>query len=139
MPATTFTINKILNYNFGKTAYDPEDTIYFGLSTTLVTAASTGASVAEPATADGYAREGYDNSAATGEWTTSTVGALSNTADVVFDISTDNWGEIVSVFISNSGTRGAGDILWYYTLNPSFPVVNNTVVTFPIGTIFVAM
>ena len=38
MPATIYTINNILNYDFGSTAYTPPATFYFGLSLSILTA-----------------------------------------------------------------------------------------------------
>jgi len=38
MPATIYTINNILNYDFGSIAYTPPATLYFGLSLSVLTA-----------------------------------------------------------------------------------------------------
>ena len=48
MPATTLMKNEILNFNFGAIAQTTIATMYFGLSTTLVTVAGL-ASSTEPA------------------------------------------------------------------------------------------
>jgi hypothetical protein len=135
MPATILSINEILNYHFGKQAYSQSApaTMYFGLSTTLVTA-SGWSSVTEPAA--GYARVSYTND--TNGWTTSTTETLSNKLDVVFPESTSAQGTMLSLFIIDTAS-GAGDVLWYTPLAPSIIVQANTVLTFGTGLIVVSM
>ena len=140
MPSTNLAINNILNYNFGGSAYSETlpATMYFGLSSTLVTATSTGATVAEPS-GGSYARKSFVNN--TSNWATSTLGTLRNLAEVAFVKSTGIWSTsiapILSVFISDSGTTGAGNIWWYATLSVPLVVPTLTIVSFPIGTIIV--
>jgi hypothetical protein len=141
MPASNFTKNVLLNHCFGQisSATVSIATIYFGLSTTEVIATSTGATVAEPPTADGYARIAFTNNQS-GHWSNSTAETLNNSGEAVtFAESTDIWGDIVSLFIADSGTRAAGNILWYTTLLPSLSVGDNTVVDFGAGTIIVTL
>jgi hypothetical protein len=121
---TLFTINRILNYNFGGHIYTPDDgasKLWFGLSTTVVD--NTGlASVTEPLTADNYSRQGYLDS----NWNASTgvnpPSGVTNNAPVYFSTPTTTWGEIRSLFVSDSATRAAGNVLWYKTLSPSIYV-----------------
>jgi hypothetical protein len=138
MPATTLCINNILNYNFGGTAYAETlpAIMYFGLSTTLVTISSTGATVAEPS-GGSYARKSFTNNNT--NWSTSAAGTLHNDVAVAFIESTAAWGTMLSIFISDSATTAAGNIWWFYTLSPSIIVPDNTIVTFPIGSIVVTM
>ena len=133
MPATTTMINNILNYNFGSQAYSPAlpATMYFGLSTTLVNATGL-PSATEPA---GYVRKSFTNN--TTNWNTSTVASLSNKVALVFAETTGDLGTIRSIFIATAAS--AGTILWYYTLAPAIVVLDNTVLTFAIGTIIVTM
>ena len=138
MPSSNYAINKILNYNFGGTSYSSPDPMYFGLSTTLVTASSTGASVAEPS-GGSYARKSFDNN--TTNWGTSTLGNLRNLVALTFVESTGAWSTtiapVVSLFIIDSAS-GAGNIWWYYTLTLPLVIPTSTTVTFPIGTILVS-
>ena len=121
---TTFTINRILNYNFGNIPYTPDDgasKLWLGLSTTIVD--DTGlASVTEPPTADNYSRQGFLDS----NWSASTgvnpPSGVANNAPIYFSTPSATWGEIRSLFISDSATRAAGNILWYKTLSPSIYV-----------------
>jgi hypothetical protein len=141
MPPTTKTIYDILNYNFGKQTpvYGPNTTMYFGLSTTEVD--ETGlASVTEPAAAADYARVTYTNN--TTNWSTAnaTNGAVvrnNNPVTFTTSSSTSAWGTILSIFMADTSTRAAGNILWYYTLEPSLVVGTSTVVDFAINTIVV--
>ena len=138
MPATTITLNNILNYNFGAQVYSPVNpaNMYFGLSTTLVDATGLATST-EPATASGYTRQTYVND--TAKWTTSSVASLSNKIAITWTQASASWGTILSVFIADSTTRAAGNILWYHTLSPTMPVPLNTTVSFAIGAIIVTI
>ena len=141
MPATTLTLNNILNYNFGVRAYPyslPDTIMYFGLSTTLVGATGL-ATVTEPATAAGYARYDYNGTNAPETWTTSTEGTLSNVNSFSFSESSSAWGTILSIFIADAYSRNTGHVLWYQTLYPSLYVPTNFVVTFPAHSIVASM
>jgi hypothetical protein len=135
MPATLLTLNEILNYHFGRQeySYSAPTTMYFGLSTTLVTA-SGWSSVTEPS--GGYARVSYTNT--TDGWTTSTTETLSNKLDVVFPESTSEQGNMLSLFIIDTDS-GAGNVLWFAPLYPSIIVQANTVLTFGAGLIIVTV
>jgi hypothetical protein len=217
-PATTVTLNNILNYNFGSNTYSPAlpTKMSFGLSTTQVTAAGI-ASVTEPIAASGYARIEICNAAlasvtgmaystktvtlkatnvyavgdpivvagintgftvtnvdgtwvcktgtnatdvvfdvtnqpvgttpqtitvgtvTSGNWTTSTTGTLSNGRAITFGTPSSAWGTILSVFIADSITRHAGNVLWYYTLNPSRVIGINSIESFAVGAVVVTM
>ena len=139
MPSSNVAMNNILNYNFGGTAYsDPlPDPMYFGLSKTLVTATSTGASVSEPS-GGSYARKSFTNN--TTNWDTSSLGSLRNKVAVTFTQSSGTWSDsvnpILSVFIADTAS-GAGNIWWYTTLATPLIIPTLTTVEFPIGSILV--
>ena len=136
MPASTYIKNKILDLRFGGTAYAAEATIYFGLSTVALTADNTGATVTEPV-AGGYARVSYSNNKTT--WTTSASERLENAIDIDFAVSTASWGTIQAIFIADSITTGAGNMLWYYNLTPTVTVGDATIVSFVAGAIIARM
>ena len=218
MSATLLTLNNILNYNFGSRIYSPvlPPTMYFGLSTELVTTSGL-VSGSEPATANGYARVAFCNTAlasvtgmayatktvtlkatnifavgdpitvagintgftvtnidgtwicktgttatdivfdvtnqpvgttpqtisvgtvTSGNWSISTTGTLTNGKAITFPESSGDWGTAVSLFIADSITRDAGNVLWYQPLSPTVVVQTNTIVDFPIGTVIVTM
>ena len=137
MPASNYAINKVLNNVFGATSASVPATMYFGLSTEVMTAATLGTLSTEPATAMGYARKSATNDHTT--WTTSTVQTLASDIAIVFDASTDVWGLIRAVFIADSGTRAAGNIWWYYNFSPAFEVGDSTQITLASGTIVATM
>jgi len=139
MGATTAQLNNILNYTFGAVAFSPANpaTMYFGLSTTTVDATGL-ASSTEPLTASGYARIAFTNNQSS-HWHNSTAASIHNDIAVTFAESTAAWGTILSVFIADSGTRAAGNIIWYQTLSPSLVVQDNTIVEFPAESIVVTM
>ena len=138
MPASRVGKNNALNYNFGATAY-PDTlpaTMWFGLAiTSAVTETTTGATVTEPA-GNGYARVDYTNNKTT--WSVSTLGTLANAIDIIFPECTPvSWGTALSIFIADAETNG--NIWWYYTLSPTFPVIAGTITTFEAGSIVASM
>jgi hypothetical protein len=141
MGATNYTMNNILNYNFGETAYSPGATIYFGLSTSTDLSdcgVGGGTSTAEPV-GGSYARVEYDNDKGADGWTASTEETLSNKAAIEFPTSSASWGEIKSLFIAESDVSGTKDVLWFQELSPAIVVGNNTTVSFAIGAVVVSM
>ena len=82
-----------------------------------------------------YARAAYSNDASPQQWTVSSIASLANTVAVTFPESGTAWGTALSIFIADASAVGTGNILWYYTLNPSIIVQASTIVSFAIGDI----
>lgn len=101
------------------TTYTPP-TIYVGLSTTDPTDAGT--AYTEPATANAYAR------VACSAWNTAANRTTSNTNVVNFATATTaTWGTIAYWFLSDSGTRAAGNTLAHGAIAvPKEVIVGNT-------------
>lgn len=59
-----------------------------------------------------YARVSYSNNKTT--WAVSTLGKIVNAVSIAFPTATGNWGDITSIFISDSATYG--NIFWYANL-----------------------
>lgn len=129
---TYFSANKILDRNFGSTAYTPPTTMYFGLSTTSIAIDGTGAT--EPSTG-AYARVALVNDKT--NWGTASAGALTNSSAVTFAESTASWGTITNVLIADALT--GGNIWFFDVLTPSRAVASATTVLFAIGAISVQM
>jgi hypothetical protein len=140
MPITTIKANTILDYYFGgqtgATGSVVPDPMYFGLSTTLV-GATGWASVTEPNTG-AYSRVAYANTAPA-NWAVAQTGVTYNTSAVTFPKSTYTWGGTgtpsLSLFITDVGPTGAGNVIWYMTLDPPMAIDTNTTVTFQTGCI----
>ena len=132
MAITYYSANKILDRNFGTTAYSPPATMYFGLSTTTIQIDGTGAT--EPSGGN-YARVGITNDKTS--WGTASNGALTNSVAVTFPESTASWGTVTHVFISDASS--GGNIWWFDALSPSRQVQSSTTVLFAIGSITVQM
>lgn len=129
---TYYSANRILDRNFGGTAYTPPATMYFGLSTTTINIDGTGAT--EPSSG-AYARVGLVNDKT--NWGTASNGALVNTATVTFPESTASWGTITYVFIADA--LSGGNIWWFDALSPSKIVQSATTVLFAASAISVVM
>lgn len=127
-----FSANKILDRNFGGTAYSSIVTMYFGLSTSTPQIDGTGAT--EPS-GGAYARVAFTNDKT--NWGTASAASLTNAAAVTFVESSASWGTVTNVGIWDALTAGN---LWFFdVLTPSRSVASATTVLFAIGAITVNM
>lgn len=97
--------NKLLDHILGTTAYT-KPTVYLALFTTDPTDAGTGTEV----TGGSYARKSITFTAAAN-------GSTSNSADVLFDVATANWGTISHIGLYDALT--SGNLLWHGPLSAS--------------------
>jgi len=132
MTTTYYQANRILDRNFGATSFTIPSTLYFGLSTTAISADGTGAT--EPSTGS-YARASAANNKTT--WGNAASGSLTNLISISFPESTASWGTITYVFISDAAS--AGNMLYYAVLSPSRTVQTSTTVLFAASAITVTM
>jgi len=132
MSITYYQSNRILDKDFGNTAYTTPSTLYFGLSTTSIGDDGTGET--EPS-GGAYARIALTNNKI--NWDTAASGSLTNLTVVQFVESTASWGTITHVFISDAIT--SGNMLYFGALSPSRQVQINTVVYFAVGAITVSI
>jgi hypothetical protein len=132
MAITYYSANRILDRNFGGTAYTPPATYYFGLSTTTVQIDGTGAT--EPS-GNAYARVAFVNDKT--NWGTASNSALTNSQAIQFVESTGSWGTITYVFMADALT--SGNIWWYDVLTPARTIASATTFLFAIGSIIVQM
>lgn len=98
--------NKLLDHVLKGTVYTPPTTLYVALFTTDPTDAGTGTEVSGGA----YARKVVTFSVAVN-------GAISNNADVTFDVATANWGTITHCGIYDA--LSAGNLLFHGALTAS--------------------
>jgi hypothetical protein len=138
MSATTFMLDEVINFNFGAIAQPALASHFFGISTAVATVAGiTGAT--EPPTANGYSRYTFTNNQTT-HWSHSAGSGTHNDETIVFGANTNtDWGTIRSIFIADSGTRDAGNVLWYYNFPVPFVVQIGATITFAIGSVVITM
>jgi len=129
-----YSANRILDRNFGSTAYSPPATYYVALSTTTINIDGTG--ITEPATGS-YARVAMPNDKS--NWGGASNGSLANSASVTFIESTGSWGTITTVALTDNGSTGGGNIWFFDTLTPSRAVASSTTVLFAVGAITCSM
>jgi hypothetical protein len=122
---TSFSSNRLLDYNFGSTAYSGglPTTYYFGLSTSTINFDGTGAT--EPV-GNGYARVAFTNNKS--NWGVASNGVLTNGVAITFPESSASWGTITYVAMWDANT--SGNIWWYDVLTPSRAVASLTTVVF---------
>ena len=132
MAITYYSANRVLDKNFGGSAYTEPVTYYFGLSTTTIAIAGTGAT--EPA-GGSYARVSFTNNKT--NWGTAASAALTNSAAVTFPESSASWGTITYVAMWDAAS--SGNLWWFDALSPARAVASTTTVLFAIGAITVSM
>lgn len=132
MAITYYSANRVLDKNFGATAYSEPSTYYFGLSTTTIQIDGTGAT--EPS-GGAYARVSLANNKT--NWGTASNAALTNSTAVTFPESTTSWGTITYVGMWDAST--SGNIWWFDSLSPARTVASSTTVLFAVGSITVQM
>jgi hypothetical protein len=125
-------MNRVLDKNFGASAYSEPATYYFGLSTTAPNIDGTGAT--EPS-GGSYARVAFTNNKT--NFGVASNAALTNLVAVTFPESSASWGTIVAVGMWDASS--AGNLWWYDTLTPSRAVASLTTVLFAIGSVTVQM
>lgn len=128
---SNFLENAVLNHILGNTAYTAPATVYLGLWTATLSDTSAGNTAGEVSTASGsnYARKAITNN--TSEWPTTSNGTKSNGNAQTFNTAGGTgWGTVTDFAILDSGTVGAGNILFYAQLNNSKVVSNGDTATF---------
>lgn len=122
---TDYLVHNWLNRLFRNQAFAKPAT-YVGLATSILTDASVIGGVTEVGAGLGYARVIVNiNGGATPTWTLATTGTVENSGAITFGTPTGaGWGTIVSMFLIDSITPGAGNILGYDNAN----IVDQTVI-----------
>lgn len=123
MPITYTQANKLLDYNFGSTAYTLPENYYIALSTTAIQADGTGCT--EPS-GNSYARVQVPNNKT--QFSVSQNGILKNLEQIQFPESTGNWGTIINIAIFDAPTDG--NLLYYDSLTESRTVESQTTLLF---------
>lgn len=121
MAATTYTKNAVLDYVFGKQAFDPGDTIYAGLCTDCD---NDGTITGEPSTTVGYDRVSVTNNDVATVWSTAAAGVKTNAnGQIQFGtVTSSDWGTLTHFFLA-TGTSTDAPVLWWSTMTA--PVITS--------------
>lgn len=136
MPATNHAIHQSLDYSFRGISYTLPTSFYLGVS--MADIDSNGLGFSEPDDPS-YSRQEMPRNSAT--WTEATASgsslcAIYNAVPVQFKKSSEHWGTVREIFLS-SGSSGSE--IWYHqALDPTVPILEETLVTFPIESIKLA-
>lgn len=131
--------NKLLDLAFNNTAYTSPST-YLALTTAVITDDLTGETITEVADSGAYARKQVNaNGGSSPTWDLAASGAVDNTHAIAFPTATGSWGTVVAVAIVDSGTHGAGNLLFYDNGISDQAVAADDTVNFPIGDFDVTM
>lgn len=129
---TYYSANRVLDLNFGGSAYTQPATYYFGLSTTTINIDGTG--MTEPS-GGAYARVSLTNNKT--NFGNASNASLTNSTAVQFPESTASWGTITYVAMLDASS--SGNLWWFDALSPARTVASATTVLFAIGSITVQM
>jgi len=124
--------NNMLNAMFGQTPYDPPDTLYIALSTTLPT--NTGTNVTEPNVANGYARVAVPNDVT--NFPNAVSRTKSNGLVISFPTATGSWGTITHFAIYDAPT--GGNFIGWGALNTSTAITTGNAPSFPVGSLIIS-
>ena len=127
MSLTSYASTRILNYNFGGTAYPLglPSSYFFGLSTTTGEPDFITPVLVEPTGVGSYARKEFVNNKP--NWKDAlTTGILTNNVAIEFVASTADWGTIYKVGMWDALT--GGNLWWWDSLSPSRAVPSLTTV-----------
>jgi len=128
MSASNYAELKTLDHIFGISSF-AQPTIYVALCTDDPTDAGTGASMNVLADSNSYARVD-----ASGDFGTAAAsGSISNDDVIAFPEATGSWGTVTYFAILDSGTHGAGNLLFSGALDTSRAVASGDTPRFAIG------
>jgi len=131
--------NKLLDLAFNNTAYTSPST-YLALTTATISDSLTGATITEVANSNNYSRKQVNpNGGASPTWDLAASALIDNTHAVAFPTASGSWGTVVAVAIVDSGTHGAGNLLFYDNGISGQAVAADDTVNFPIGDFDVTM
>jgi len=128
MSASNYLELEILDHIFDVGSYTAPNP-YLALCTADPTDAGTGASMNEVANSNAYAR--VDASGAFG--TAAATGSIENDAAITFPEATGSWGTVTYFAIVDSGTHGAGNLLFSGALTASRAISNGDTPRFAVG------
>jgi hypothetical protein len=114
-------------------------TVYIGLATSDPSTGSTDENLEAGTLTDEVSTVGtaYARQAAT--FGTISNGSVSTSADITFPTATASFGEVTHIFISDSATAGAGEILFYGSMSASKQIDSGDSLQFTSGNITVTL
>ena len=121
---------KVLDHVTGKTAYSMP-TVYVVLCTADPTDAGTGASCNEVPHSGSYERVATAGS----DWNAAAGGSASNATVLQFPTATGSWGTATYFALFDSGTYGAGNMLWHGSVTTPKTVSTNDAPQFAAGSL----
>jgi hypothetical protein len=120
MAKSIFLCNSLNNHVLNGTAYTRPVTIYIGLWTAALTAASHGGTAGEVTGGD-YERVAVTNDGST--FDASAAAVIASNDDYEFPDPTGDWGDVVSVGVFDANNKDATDNLLYFDQIPTTTIV----------------
>lgn len=124
--------NKVLDHCLGDGSFTMPAAVYLALCTVVPTDASTGATITE-ANYTGYARKQI----AASDLSAASSGSKTNSSAITFADCTAGSSTIVGFAILDSGTTGAGNVLYWGTVTSKTIDTSNTPPTVAVGALVV--
>lgn len=126
---TDYTENKILDHITGKAAFSAVSPTYVCLMVSPVDDTSSGSSIVEPATVNGYWRV----TTTPGMWNSASSGFSDNASLLSFPLATTPWGVVTYFGLTDTPTPGTGNLLGYADFTISKTVLAGSTMSFAVG------
>ncbi len=138
MSVTLYSAGSIINYLFGKTAWTNPDPLWIGLALNTIDTVdityTTASAFTEPSPTTGsYARMSIANDKTVNGFTNAISGSVKNNSTITFWESTDDWGAINYLFITDASQvipTSDGNVLYWEKLTTPKTIESGTQVVF---------
>jgi hypothetical protein len=130
---SNYLANIWLDRMFRNQAFSPPTT-HAALTTATIADSNTGATITEVTNANAYARKTVNpNGGSSPTWDLASSGEVDNTHAITMATATGSWGTVVAACLVDSGTHGAGNLLFYDNAIVDQAVGNGDTVEFAVG------
>lgn len=137
---SNYLANELLDHCFNNAAFTTTaSSTYVALCTATIADTDTGATITEPGGGSYARKEVSENGGTSPTWDVAASGVVDNTHAITFATATASWGTIVAVAICDSGTTGAGNLLFYDNTMTDKAVGDGDTAEFAVGDLDVVM
>lgn len=119
MSMSNYLENEILDHTLATGSYTAPGTVYVGLATSDPSTGSTTENLEAGTLTDEVSTSGTAYARQSATFAAAADGSASTNATVTFPTATAAFGEVTHVFVSDSATAGAGNVLYAGTLTAS--------------------
>lgn len=119
--------NQLLTHVFRTASYTKPTELAIALCTSAVSDSDTGITIVEVPNSNSYARVLLEPDDSNWSSIVSGTGQTDNSVAIIFPQASGSWGTITSIAICDSATWGAGNVLFYGTLDTPETISTNNI------------